>query len=156
MQTEELNPLHLTSKKSRHQDKRLFFLFNMARHHLFGYVDAECDARLGISVTQAGALLYIAKKEGCYQKDLGDALGLKKSTVTGLVSRMEKNGLVKRKACKQDGRASTLFLSQLGNEIIPQIILFIKSINDEFLSDFSDEEMDVIFKFLNRIIKKYS
>lgn len=138
------------------EDKRLFFLLNLARHHLFNYVDAECDEKLGISVTQAGALLFIAKHEGCYQKSLGDALGLKKPAVTGLVSRMEKNNLIIRKACKQDRRASTLFLSDAGKNKIPQIMPLIQNSNDEFLSDFTDVEKAIIFKFLNKIILRFS
>lgn len=138
------------------EDKRLFFLVNMARHHIYNYVDAECHAQLGISVTQAGALLFIAKHEGCYQKSLGNALGLKKPAVTGLVSRMEKNDLILRKACKQDRRASTLFLSDAGKNKIPQIMPLIQKSNDEFLSDFTDTEKAMIFKFLNKIILRFS
>lgn len=127
----------------------------MARHYLFTYAEQTCEKQLDISVTQAGALLFIANREDCCQKDLGEALGLKKSAVTGLVSRMENNALISRKASETDARATTLHLSAKGKAKIPQILPLIKNINVELLEAFSEQEIDVILRFLNAIITNF-
>lgn len=136
-------------------DKRLFFLINIARHRLFTCADAMCEAQLGMSVTQAGALMFIAKHEGCLQKDLAEALSLNKPAVTGLVSRMQKNELVERKTCELDSRASRLFLSTSAKKKIPNIILLIEKMNQTLNEDFSEQEIDVVIRFLNSVSQKF-
>lgn len=137
------------------QDKRLFFLLNMAQHHAFAYAKQQCTEKLGITVTQAGALLYIAKHEGCVQKELAQALGLKKSAVTGLVTRMQNNALITRRVSEVDARASQLYLTRLGKEKIPQILPIIQEANASFVADFSEEEISVIVRFLKKVINDF-
>lgn len=136
-------------------DKRLFFLINIARHRLFTCVDAMCESKLGMSVTQAGALIFIAKNEGCLQKTLAEALSLNKPAVTGLVSRMQKKELIERKACEQDSRASRLFLSKSAKKKLPDIFLLIEKMNQTLNEDFSKQEIDVVVRFLNSVSQKF-
>ena len=136
-------------------DKRLFFLINMAQHRMFKYADTHCEKNLGISVTQTAALMFIAKNEGCLQKDLTQALGLNHSAVTGLIGRMLKNELVKRKACNQDGRATRLFLSETGREKLPDIFPLIQQVNEKLTEDFSEQEIDTVTRFLNKVMQDF-
>lgn len=152
---QESNTYEPKAQEPNKQDRRLFFLLNMARHYLFTYAKQTCEKQFDISITQAGALLFIAKHEGCYQKELADALGLKKSAVTGLVTRMENNALISRQVSETDGRATTLHLSSKGKEKVPQILPMIKRVNSELLEDFSEQEIDVILRFLNKIINRF-
>lgn len=138
-----------TQSESR-VEKRLFFLINQAQHRMFSSVDRECSKRLGISVTQAAALLFVAKNEGCLQKELAGALGLNKPAVTGLANRMEKD-LIIRKPCEQDGRATRLHLSDRGRELLPTIFPLIQTMNEKIIDDFSEEEIETVVRFLNRL-----
>lgn len=144
-----------TDKSNKQQDKRLFFLLNMAQRHAFSYATTQCETHLGISVTQAGALLYIAKHEGCLQKQLAQALGLKKSAVTGLVSRMQQNELIMRQTSQTDARASKLYLSTTGKQKIPQIMPIIQESNALLVADFSEDEINIITRFLNKVIADF-
>lgn len=136
-------------------DKRLFFLLNMAQHRMFKYADSECERHLGISVTQTAALMFIAKNEGCLQKNLGLALSLNKPAVTGLVGRMLKNDLIIRKASTDDGRASNLFLSELGKQKLPFIFPLISEVNEKLREEFSEEELETVARFLNKVIHDF-
>lgn len=136
-------------------DKRLFFLINIARHRLFKFADSTCESKLGLSVTQAGALMFIAKHEGCLQKTLAQALSLNKPAVTGLVSRMQKKELINRKTCEQDSRASRLFLSDKAQEKLPAIFLLIEQMNQDLIQDFSEQEIEVIARFLNSVSQNF-
>jgi DNA-binding MarR family transcriptional regulator len=137
-------------------DKRLFFLINMAQHRMFKHADAYSEQHLGISVTQAAALMFVAKNEGCLQKALSSALGLNNSAVTGLVGRMQKNNLIQRKPCPEDGRASRLFLTEQGQTKLPEIFPLIQRINETLTADFSDEEIEVVVRFLNKVMQDFS
>lgn len=52
---------------------------------------------------------------------LADYLGLEKSTMTGLVARAEKRGLLERAPSAEDGRAVEVFLSEAGKALAAQL-----------------------------------
>lgn len=137
-------------------DQRLFYLINTAQHRMFKHADVECEKRIGLSVTQSAALMFIAKNEGCLQKALSEATGLNQSAVTGLIGRMMKNGLVDRKVCPDDGRASRLYLSAKGQAKLPEIHPLIGELNDKLTDGMSAAEVDTVIKFLNKTIKDFS
>jgi DNA-binding MarR family transcriptional regulator len=124
----------------------------MAQHRMFKFADTHCENRLGIPVTQAAALMFIAKNEGCLQKALSQALGLNNSAVTGLVGRMLKNEIIERKPCEEDGRASRLFLSEKGKSKLPEIFPLIQEVNEKLSEEFSKEELEIVSRFLNKVI----
>jgi len=132
-------------------DKRLFLLLNMAQHRLFRFMNSESERRLGISVTHVAALLFIAKNEGCRQKELAKELGLNKPAITGLANRMEKQGLINRKPCKQDGRATRIYLSDRSGNILPSVGPLIEEMNTKLASEFSEEEIEVVVRFLKSV-----
>lgn len=136
-------------------DKRLFFLIGKAKHHMFKYAEVHCEDRLGISVTQAAAVMFIGKSEGCLQKELAKTLGLNNSAVTGLVGRMIKNKLIIRQTCEDDARASRLFLAELGQAKLPEIRPLIQEINQKLTHGFSEDEINIVLKFLNNIVDDF-
>ena len=75
-------------------------------------VGAEHD----LSLTQIRLLGILADRRA-KMSELADILGLDKSTVSGLVDRAEKRGLVQRAANPADGRAVDVFLSPTGTEL---------------------------------------
>ena len=122
---------------------------------MFKYAETQTEERLGTSVTQTAALMFIGKKEGCLQKELAKMLGLNHSAITGLVGRMIKNNLIYRQACQDDGRASRLFLTPQGKNKAPQIKPLIQELNTKLTNDFSDAEIDTVLRFLNNIVDNF-
>lgn len=53
--------------------------------------------------------------------ELADYLGLEKQTMSGLVARAEKRGLVARAPNEEDGRATDVFLTCAGAELVEQL-----------------------------------
>ena len=99
---------------------RLFHLVAQARQNLFRSADQVFSAELEVSGTQVVALFAIQSQEGCQLKDLTAQLQLKNSAVTGLVGRMEDNGLIQRRPCEQDGRSTRLYLTAKGRAAVAQ------------------------------------
>ena len=75
-------------------------------------VGAEHD----LSLTQL-RVLAILRDRRVRMTALADYLGLEKSTMTGLVDRAEKRGLLERAPSASDGRAVDVFLSPAGVEL---------------------------------------
>lgn len=136
-------------------DKRLFFLMNMAQKKLFRFMDQACEKELQTSMTQMAALMVIAGKDDCQQKDVARTLELNKSAITGLVSRMEKNGLLRRHSSRDDARAVVLRVTPEGGAKLEQLKPMIATMNSIFSDEFSDEEMLTILRFLNFIMARF-
>jgi len=128
--------------------QRLFQLVAQARQNLFRSADRVFTTELDVSGTQVVALFAIQANEGCQLKDLTQQLQLKNSAITGLVSRMEENGLIVREACAQDGRASRLYLSEKGAAVLERAHPLLKRLNAQLKQGFSNEELAVVARFL--------
>lgn len=122
---------------------------------MFQYVDAEAEKRLDVPVTQIGALFYLAENEGCSQKKLGEALGLNKPAVSGLVGRMEKHGLIERRPSASDGRVWCLFMTRRGQEVLPLVPPLLGELNNRLTEGFNDAELEVVQRFLNVAITRF-
>lgn len=136
-------------------DRRLFLLLNRAQHRVFRHVDRQSAEHFGTSVTQLGVLMYLDKHPGVQQKALSKGLGLNNPAVTGLVNRMEVSGLLRREPCPDDGRASRLQLTDLGQGKAGEIPPFITELNDAMTEGFSDDEIDVVLRFLNAQLERF-
>lgn len=127
---------------------RLFNLLSLARQNLFRSADAVFSSELGFSGTQIVALFALKGEEGCQLKDLGRLLQLKNSAVTGLVARMEENGLIVRGQSALDARAGTLHLSGKGAEVLASALPLLDSLNAQLKAGFSEEELAIVARFL--------
>jgi len=61
-----------------------------------------------------GVLLSLWSEDGLKANELGKRAGLEPSSMTGLLDRMERDGLVKREPDPNDRRASRIYLTQSG------------------------------------------
>jgi DNA-binding MarR family transcriptional regulator len=136
-------------------DRRLFFLLNMAQHRLYSHVDRACEEALGVSAAQLAALMYIGQSPGCAHTDVGCALQLKKPAVTGLLQRMERNGLIERRQSEQDARRSELYATSAGLAKSKEAKPYLQELNSIFTSEFEPEEIDTVLRFLNFIMQRF-
>ena len=136
-------------------DKRLFFLLNMGQHKLYQHVDKRCEKEAGAPVAQVAALLFLVKRDGCLLKELGKALNLNNSAMTGLSNRLEANGLANKKPCSVDGRASRLYITAKGRDVLSASFPLMNEMNERIQAQFSPEELDVVARFLNHLIERF-
>jgi DNA-binding MarR family transcriptional regulator len=84
-------------------------------------VGAEND----LSLTQL-RVLAILRDRRLRMTALADYLGLERSTMTGLVDRAEKRGLLERAPSTADGRAVDVFLSRDGAELAERLYAHVR------------------------------
>jgi len=79
-------------------------------------LDDELQAEHGLALTSYEVLLYLAEAPGnrLRMSELASSLLLSQSGVTRLVDRLEREGLVRRERCEEDGRGFFAVLSQRG------------------------------------------
>lgn len=83
---------------------------------LVNAVYAESSREFGIT-PQQGQVLCVLMAQPYGMAELGATLGLAKSSLTGLVDRIERNGLVRREPDPNDHRAVRVALTPQGNKL---------------------------------------
>ncbi|MEV0785054.1 MarR family winged helix-turn-helix transcriptional regulator [Streptomyces sp. NPDC050423] len=83
---------------------------------LVNAVYADSGREHGITAQQ-GQLLCVLMVQPYGMSELGSVLGLAKSSLTGLVDRSVRRGLVRREADPEDGRAVRVALTATGDEL---------------------------------------
>lgn len=90
--------------------------------------------------------------------ELSGNLGIAKSTTTGLVSRLEKDGFLERVKSSDDKRVINVSLTEKGKKVIDEVIVervqFIKSVLQSMPEQFENELIDLLEKFNSAIVKK--
>lgn len=72
---------------------------------------------LGITVGQAFVLFYLLEEDGSQVKEIASAVQLDSPSITGLIDRLIKEGLVIRKEDPNDRRSMNVFLTSKGREV---------------------------------------
>ncbi len=72
---------------------------------------------LGVTGPQRLVVRVIGQAPGSSARELADTLGLHPSTLTGVLSRLLRDGLIDRRADPGDRRRSQLWLSEAGRRI---------------------------------------
>ncbi len=94
----------------------------MLRVHtaLLRALDAELDAAHGLPLTSYDVLIYLkqAPRKRLRMAELADSVLLSRSGVTRLVDRLEREGLLVRDACDDDGRGLYAVLTRKGEDLL--------------------------------------
>jgi MarR family transcriptional regulator, organic hydroperoxide resistance regulator len=75
-------------------------------------------ARSGLTVPQVNALEALTREDGLSLKELSGRMALSHSTVSGIVDRLERRGLLGRRPDERDRRYSRIFLSERVREYV--------------------------------------
>jgi MarR family transcriptional regulator, lower aerobic nicotinate degradation pathway regulator len=100
---------------------------------------ARVAARHDLSVTQARLLGILRDREPA-MSDLRDHLVLEKSSVSGLIDRAERRGLVVRSAGHSDGRAVHVRLTEQGAELATRFAGEVYAELEALLAPLSDRD----------------
>lgn len=100
-----------------------------------------------------GAILAMLFSAGgkLKMKDVSDRLGRTKSTVSELVNRLEKLGLVKRCECNVDGRVCYVSLTDKGRAFEKDLAAASAELNTAIYEGFSEEEKEIIGRLILRM-----
>lgn len=81
-------------------------------------------------------------------------VGLTSGAITALLNRIEKKGLIIRKANKNDGRVSSAVLTPKGIEIIHEVVGLRLNNDDSIISTFDDFEKRQFAQLLKKLLKR--
>ena len=142
----------LQCKRNKIGDKTsdFFFLFhtlNRGYHCCINKISQE----IGLSKGQPPVLLFLDKENSRTQRELADFLNIKPASMSDVLQRMEKNGLVERKRGKNDLRTMHVTITDKGRKKSDEFLLKERSLDDLFFKGFEDEEKEAFLQMFARM-----
>lgn len=108
---------------------------------------------LGLSVGQPKILDFLARHDGCAQKDLAALCGIEPATVSRLLDKMEAEGLITRSAAPGCKRSVRICLTELGRERRQAFLLVRDAVEERELAGFTPGEREAFYGYLLRLHK---
>jgi DNA-binding MarR family transcriptional regulator len=100
---------------------------------------------------QFGVLALIQANPGLNQSELGEAMGIDRSTVVAVIDRLEARGIVERRPSPHDRRSNALRLSAAGETLFVEVRELVKAHDRDLARDLSADEQAKLLSLLSRI-----
>ncbi|ODN42994.1 MarR family winged helix-turn-helix transcriptional regulator [Piscirickettsia litoralis] len=98
-------------------------------------------------------LMQLWQTDGQTQTELRKKIGIEQPTAVRTLDRMQRDGLILRKASSSDRRVSYIYLTQYAKNLEADVMACAQTINTLALKDFSSQDKKTINKLLITIIK---
>lgn len=101
-------------------------------------------------------LLFVCETHGPSIKEIGNACGLKKQTMTSHLNELQKRGYIVRKINEYDKREQNVFLTEFGERFKISLLESLEKVEEEFVRVIGDNELDRINNTLENMFNKLS
>lgn len=101
---------------------------------------------------QVSMLGLLSSREGQSQKEISQALRISAPTVAVSIKRLEKTGILERRADEKDQRMSRIYLTEKGKAITEEVKSCIEKSEDLIFRGFSESELCLIRRFFAQMI----
>jgi hypothetical protein len=127
------------------------FALTIAQHEVF-LVFSNALSRFGITPGQYGVLTCLWDKEtSITPKEIAQTLHVENSTISGVLDRMQKQGLVTRILNPNNRRSIRVEATEKGWQLKDPLLHEIDSLNQRLLSNLTPAERQELFRLLGRI-----
>jgi DNA-binding MarR family transcriptional regulator len=99
-----------------------------------------------------GVLMSLWREDGLKVAALGHQAGLEPSTMTGLLDRMERDGLVARSVDPLDRRAQRISLTQPGHAVKESVETVVEQVMAKVFADIAQPELEQAKRLLRRVL----
>ncbi|HIQ05983.1 MAG TPA: MarR family transcriptional regulator, partial [Anaerolineae bacterium] len=110
-------------------------------------------SQLGLTPPQFFALAFITHQvAGCPIHRVAEATYQERATMTGILDRLERAGLIQRERSHRDRRQWIITPTDAGKEIIARVTRWRLQSLEEALADFTQEELDELHRLLSKLL----
>ncbi len=106
-----------------------------------------------LSTGQPKLLAFLKSHEGLTQKEIAEACQLERGTVTVLLKRMEKQGMLERRLQNGDQKSRYVYLTEYGKQLAKASVDSFFQTEDKAFSGFTDREKAQLMDYCSRIIE---
>ena len=111
-------------------------------------------ARHGIDAFNGaqGRILYVLwQEDGVPIKTISEKCGLAITSLTIMLERMEKQGLIRRVQSDDDKRKTLLYLTEIAKSLRDEAEIVSRQMNDVFYKGFNSDEIEQFEAYLDRV-----
>lgn len=108
---------------------------------------------LGIATGQFPILLELWSGDGITQRDLLKEIDVEQATLANTLTRMERDGLIKRTKHPEDARAQKIWLTDTSKRLKNNAYQLAIETNEDALSDLSDEDKTLFIELMRKVIR---
>jgi len=116
----------------------------------------EETSRFEVTPVQYAAIAAVCVFPGIDQLRLANAIGFDRTTISGVVDRLESKGLVVRKVSGTDRRARLLFPTAAGIRLLEEVQEATDRVQNRILAPLSASEQKAFLEFLNRLVLSHN
>ena len=126
------------------------YLLTTAQHSVFQYLNGKLS-EYDVTPSQYGVLSCLWQREFATPKQISEILCLETSTISGVLDRMQKKGLIDRVINRNDRREVRVVPTEKGKALEEPISKIVDEVNEEVLKCFTDEEVALLKNQLRTI-----
>lgn len=129
------------------------YLLSVSQNVVFKYFSQQLLA-YNITPSQYGVLSCLWQEKAKTPKGIGKLLYLEPSTISTILDKMQKNGLIERNIDTNNRRVILVSLTQKSRDLQYPIERIVVNMNNHILSEFTSEEKQNLSKILLKIINR--
>jgi DNA-binding MarR family transcriptional regulator len=126
-------------------------LINRAARLLLRLADIKFRP-LGLGVAGFPVLTMLRTGQKLSQKDLALCARIEQPSMAQLLSRLERDGMIKRSPDPDDGRSSLISITRKALAILPEVDTAVDAGNELAVAGMSDSEIKMLIDLLQRLI----
>lgn len=126
------------------------YMLTVAQHEVFQQLATRLEV-YDITPGQYGVLNYLWENGQGTPKDLAQVLVLETSTISGVLDRMQKKGLIDRQIAANDRRSIEVVLTPESERIKDGVLKIVEDLNHSVFEGVAPEDKEVLFTQLRRI-----
>ncbi|WP_223066332.1 MarR family winged helix-turn-helix transcriptional regulator [Paenibacillus caui] len=130
------------------------FLVNKLAHLMAVDLEKRLKA-YGVTGSQWAILALLWEQEGLSQVEIQQLLDNEGATVTGILQRMDRAGLIKREADPHDRRVQRVYLTDAGKSLKDSLIPEAEAVNSKALRGFTDDETAFFIRLIRRTLQNF-
>lgn len=111
---------------------------------------------IGISTSQFPVLVALKNGGTLTQKELAQLANVEQPSMAQLLSRMERDGLIRRETDPNDGRSSLISLSEKAVGLITPVRAILSQGNEDALAGFNEADIEQLVVLLQRLLNNVS
>lgn len=123
------------------------YLLTTAQHKVFQEISRRLEP-FDVTPIQYGVMHCLWKGEKTTPKEIASELKLENSTISGILDRMEKKGLLNRHVSIEDRRFIEVVLTDKGKSLEEPILKVIDDANHDILASIPEKEQELLKKNL--------
>ena len=104
-----------------------------------------------LHLNNSGSLRFFGRQDGLSQTELSGRSQVDRTTMGGIIDRLEKEGLVKRQPHPEDRRAYQVFLTKRGRSLEDELWVVANRVQDKVNAPLTKEEQAMLIILLEKL-----